>query len=366
MTDATLFHSFFDHLPGMAFQVQLGNNDTLHCNYISPGSAAVLDIDAADLTLHPQLMLDRIHAEDKERFLTSLRQAIFDVAPWNWEGRIVLAKNKEVKWVNLRATCRKNSNLVTILEGFMVNITQSKQSALEIMHAHQQLHELSSYIETFKEQERSRIARQIHDDIGVLLTAVKMDLSWLTLQLPREQVALHEKSRAMSQLLDTAVDTVNNLIHTLRPGVLDHFGIAAAIDSETKDFSRRSGITCKVIATDDDLELSDEHATSLFRTFQEILNNIMLRSGGHSVRIKLYEEDDCVTLQVSDDGQGYNEAEHLKQRELGLRIVKLRVSHLGGCSNVEYGPDRGIVITVSLPLADCSCEDCNNYQPTLF
>lgn len=92
----------------------------------------------------------------------------------------------------------------------------------------------------------------------------------------------------------------------------------------------------------------------------------MLRSGGHSVRIKLYEEDDCVTLQVSDDGQGYNEAEHLKQRELGLRIVKLRVSHLGGCSNVEYGPDRGIVITVSLPLADCSCDDCKHYQPTLF
>lgn len=366
MTDAALLHSFFDHLPGMAFQVQLGNADTLHFNYISPGSAAVLDIAAAELTQHPHLMLDCIHPEDKERFLATLRQAIFDIAPWNWEGRIVLAKNTEVKWVNLRATCRKNSNLTTILEGFMVNITQSKQSAMEIMHAHQQLHELSSYIETFKEQERSRIAREIHDDIGVLLTAVKMDLSWLTLQLPREQVALHEKSRAMSHLLDTAVDTVNNLIHTLRPGVLDHFGIAAAIEIEAQDFSKRHGISCKVVATEDDLELSDEHATSLFRTFQEILNNIMLRSGDHTVQIKLHKVDDCVTLQVSDDAKGYNEAEHLKQRELGLRIVKLRVSHLGGCSTIEYGTNRSIVITVSLPLTDCSCEDCNNYQPTLF
>ena len=366
MTDAALFHSFFDHLPGMAFQVQLGNGDTLHFNYISPGSVAVLDIPAADLTLHPHLMLNCIHPEDKERFLTSLRQAIFDISPWNWEGRIVLAKNKEVKWVNLRATCRQNTNLVTILEGFMVNITQSKQNALEIMHAHQQLRELSSYIEDFKEQERGRIAREIHDDIGVLLTAVKMDLSWLTLQLPPDKQALREKSREMSHLLDTAVDTVNNLIHTLRPGVLDHFGIAAAIEIEAKDFNKRTGIAFKVIATEDELELSDEHATSLFRTFQEILNNVMLRSGGHSIRIKLYKENDCVTLQVSDDGKGYNEDEHLKQRELGLRIVKLRISHLGGCSNVEYDNDRSIIVTVSLPLKDCSCEDCNNYQPTLF
>lgn len=366
MTDAALFHSFFDHLPGMAFQVQLGNGDTLHFNYISPGSVAVLDIEAAELTQHPHLMLDCIHPEDKDRFLSSLRQAIFDISPWNWEGRIVLAKNKEVKWVNLRATCRQNGNLVTILEGFMVNITQSKQNAMEIMHAHQQLRELSSYIEDFKEQERGRIAREIHDDIGVLLTAVKMDLSWLTQQLPRDKEVLHEKSRVMSHLLDTAVDTVNNLIHTLRPGVLDHFGIAAAIEIEAKDFSKRTGTPCKVIVTEEEMDLSSGHATALFRTVQEILNNIMTRSGDHAVRIKLSRRDDCVTLQVSDDGRGYQEQEHLKQRELGLRIVKLRISHLGGCSNVEYGPDRDIIVTVCLPLAEQSCEHFDTYQPTLF
>lgn len=365
MTDAALFHSFFDHLPGMAFQVQLGNGDTLHFNYISPGSAAVLDISAADLTEHPHLMLDCIHPEDKERFLSSLRLAIFNISPWNWEGRIVLARNQEVKWVNLRATCRKNINQVTILEGFMVNITQSKQNALEIMQAHQQLRELSSYIEDFKEQERSRIAREIHDDIGVLLTAVKMDLSWLTQQLPRDKELLHEKSRAMSHLLDTAVDTVNNLIHTLRPGVLDHFGIAAAIEIEARDFSKRTGIPCRVLSSDD-MELSNEQATSLFRTFQEILHNIMRRSGEHSVRIRLYKDDNRAILQVSDDGKDFDEQEHLKQRELGLRIVKLRISHLGGKSNVEYETDRSIIVTVSLPLTLAAHEDRDNYQPTLF
>lgn len=366
MSDATLFHSFFDHLPGMAFQVQLGSDDALHFNYVSPGSAAVLDISAAELTHSPHLMLECIHPEDKERFLSSLRQAINNISPWNWEGRIVLSRNKEVKWVNLRATCRQNHTHVTILEGFMVNITHSKQNEMEIMHAHQQLRELSSYIENFKEQERIRIAREIHDDIGVLLTAVKMDLSWLTQQLPHDKVVLHEKTRAMSDLLDTAVNTVNNLIHTLRPGVLDHFGIAAAIEIEAKDFSKRTGISCKVSTTEEDFKLSDEQTTSLFRTLQDILSNVMLRSGAHTVRVKLSQQDGCVRLAVSDDGNGYDEKIHLKQRELGIRIVKLRVSHLGGCSTVEHDPDLSVHITVSLPTAEASCQDCNDLQPKLF
>lgn len=366
MSDASLFHSFFDHLPGMAFQVQLAKDDTLHFNYVSPGSAAVLDISAADLTLQPQLMLNAIHSEDQERFLFSLRQAILNISPWNWEGRIVLARNQEVKWVNLRATCRHNSNHVTILEGFLVNITHSKQNEMEIMHAHQQLRELSAYIEDFKEQERSRIAREIHDDIGVLLTAVKMDLSWLTQQLPRDKTVLHEKSRAMSDLLDTAVHTVNNLIHTLRPGVLDHFGIAAAIDIEARDFSKRTGIPCKVSATEENLNLTGEQSTSLFRTFQDILGNIMLRSGGHTVRVSLSRQNGCVNLSVSDDGKGYDAHAHLKQRELGLRIVKLRVSHLGGCSDIEHDADLSVHITVSLPDSELNCQDNPTYQPKLF
>lgn len=366
MSDASLFHSFFDHLPGMAFQVQLGHDDTLHFNYVSPGSAAVLDISAADLMQQPQLMLNAIHAEDRERFLLTLRRAIFNIAPWNWEGRIVLARNQEVKWVNLRATCRHNSKHVTILEGFMVNITHSKQNEMEIVHAHQQLRELSAYIEDFKEQERGHIAREIHDDIGVLLTAVKMDLSWLTQQLPPDKVVLHEKSRAMADLLDTAVNTVNNLIHTLRPGVLDHFGIAAAIDIEARDFSRRTGIVCKFSANEEDLQLSSEQSTSLFRTFQDILGNIMLRSGGHTIRVGLGRQHDCVTLSVSDDGKDYDAGAHLKQRELGIRIVKLRVSHLGGCATIEQDPDKSMHITVCLPTSGTNCNDCSDYQPKLF
>lgn len=366
MSDASLFHSFFDHLPGMAFQVQLGNDDVLQFNYVSPGSAAVIDIEAAKLKQQPHLMLDSIHPEDRQKFLSSLRSAILNTAPWNWEGRILLAKNSEVKWVNLRATCRKNVKQMTILEGFMVNITQNKQNELEIMHAHQQLRELSSYIEEFKEQERARIALDIHDDIGVLLTALKMDLSWLTQHLPRDKPVLQEKSRAMFTLLDTAVDTVNNLIHTLRPSVLDNFGIAAAIEIETKEFSKRTGIRCSVSGAQHELEMSDALSTALFRTFQEILNNIMDRSGTHTVDIHLSKQNGCVNLMVSDDGLGYIEATHGKQRTLGLRIIKLRISHLGGCTEVEYEPDQSIHVTVHLPTEPDSCDNCDDLQPKLF
>lgn len=366
MLDATLFHSFLDHLPGMACQIQLENNGALHFNYVSPGSAALLDISPLELEQHPRLLLDSIHPEDQEMFLDGMRRSIFNTSPWNWEGRIVLPNSAEVKWVNLRATCRKDAQRGTILEGFMVNITQNKQNEIEIKQAHQQLRELTSYIENFKEEERGRIAREIHDDIGVLLTALRMDLAWLTQRLPRDNHDLREKSQAMAHLLDTAGTSVNSLIHSLRPGFLDCFGITAAIEIEAKEFSKRTGISSRIVRSEDSLGLSDEQSTTLFRVFQEILNNIMEPIGARHVKIQVLKKEQCVNLVVSDDHERSDETSNDKLHSLGLRVIQQRISHFGGCAKVTNAIKPGMEITVCLPLERDACPHCTKPQRALF
>lgn len=366
MMNATLLHSFFDHLPGMAFQIQLEPNSALHFNYVSPGSSAVLDISPLELEQRPHLLLDSIHPEDRAMFLDGIRQAILNTSPWNWEGRIVLPTSAEVKWVNLRATCRKDSERGTTLEGFMVNITQNKQDEIEIKQAHQQLHELSAYIENFKEEERGRIAREIHDDIGMPLIVLRMDLAWLTQRLPRDNPALQEKTRAMANLLDTAGDTVNSLTHSLRPGFLDCFGIVAALEIEAKEFSKRTGVSSTIIQPQDSLALSDEQSTTLFRIFREILNNISERSGARQVKIQVRKEEQCVHLVVSDDGKRFDEASHNQLHSLGLRVIQQRISHLGGCAKVTSDINQGTEITVCLPLEPGTCHHCTKFQRSLF
>lgn len=350
LEDTAAYHAFFDNLPGMACQIQLDAHSTLHFNYVSQGSSALLGITPLELEKHPNLLLDSIHPEDQAAFFNSIRQSAIDASPWNWEGRIVLLPAGEIKWVNLRATHRETSSHGTVWEGFMVNITQNKLSEQEIIKSRQQLRELSSHVDSIKEEERMRIAREVHDEIGVLLTALKMDLAWLTQRLPQDNSALHEKARSMANLLDTAGSAANNLVHSLRPGFLDCFGIVAAIEIEANEFSKRTSIPCRIIKSDDSIELPSEQSITLFRVFQETLNNIMKHAMAKQVQVKICKTEKYVELVVSDNGKGFDESSRNKPRSFGLRGIQERIKYLGGNVKITSEPGKGAQIAVSVPL----------------
>ncbi|MDO9053352.1 MAG: sensor histidine kinase, partial [Gallionella sp.] len=278
---------------------------------------------------------------------------------WNWEGRIVLPSNQEIKWVNLRAKHHETNSQGTLWKGFMVNITHNKQAEIEIKQSRQRLRELSSHIETIKEEERTRIAREIHDEIGMLLTALKMDLSWLAQRLPSDDSALQEKMQGMDSLLDTAGKTANDLVHSLRPGFLDCFGIVAAIEIEANEFTKRTGIPCKISQSKDSFDISDEQSITLFRVFQETLNNIMKHAAAQQVQViidinkactNLINCDKCIELIVSDDGQGFDESAPSKPRSFGLRGIQERIGQLGGKVTISSKPGAGTQIAVRLPM----------------
>ena len=357
-------HLFFANLPGMACQMRLDTDNILHLPYVSEGCFALLGVAPLEIELHPELLLDMLHPEDRDTFYKSMQESIVQSTPWNWEGRIVLPPDGEIKWVNLRATRREAGSYGTVWEGFMVNITQNKFAEQEIRTSRQRLRELSSHVENIKEEERGRIARDIHDEIGVLLTALKMDMAWLAQRLPQGGSALHEKAQAMSDLLDTASSSANNLVHSLRPAFLDCFGIVAAIEIEAREFTKRTNIPCKIIKPDNDIELPGEQLIALFRVFQEALNNIMKHAAARQVKIEILKTKKCVDLVVSDDGKGFDETSRNKPHSFGLRGIQERIKHLGGDVKITSEPGKGTQLTVCVPLDDAggSCK----YQQALF
>lgn len=374
-------YAFLDSLPGMACQIKLDKQGTLHFPYVSEGCVDLLGITQPALQQNPNLLINCLHPDDADAFHQSMRLSAAQATPWNWEGRIVLPHSgharslsptlsrpvseganasrseplvNEIKWVNLRAKHHETNADSTVWKGFMVNITPNKQAEIELEHSRQRLCELSAHIESIKEEERTRIAREIHDEIGVLLTALKMDLAWVAKRLPSGNSALQEKTQDMATLLDTAGKASNNLVHSLRPGSLDCFGIVAAIEIEAREFTKRTGIPCKIIKSSDDIEASDELSITLFRVFQETLNNIMKHAGARHVQVQILktgteQDKKYIELIVSDDGCGFDETAQNKPRSFGLRGIQERISQLGGNATIESHPGKGTKIAVRLP-----------------
>jgi two-component system sensor histidine kinase UhpB len=352
--DLTLY-SFLDSLPGIACQIRLDKQGALHLPYVSEGCFDLLGISALQLQQHPQVLISCLHPEDADSFHQSMQQSAAHLTPWNWEGRIVLPVNGEIKWLNLRAKHHETNSHGTVWKGFVVNVTQNKQAEIELKDSRQRLSELSSHIESIKEEERTRIAREIHDEIGALLTALKMDLAWLERRLPTENSAILEKTQDMANLLNTAGKAANELVHSLRPGALDCFGIVAAIEIEAAEFSKRTGTRCNIIKSNDNIDVPNEHSITLFRIFQETLNNITKHADAKQVEVKIHKTaansgENAIELIVSDDGCGLDERAYDKPRSFGLRGIRERARQLDGEVTIASEPGKGTTISVRLPL----------------
>jgi two-component system sensor histidine kinase UhpB len=238
----TRLHAFIADLPGMAYQMLLRDDGAITFPYISEGCQALLGISPQDLS-HVVLLFEALlHPEDFASYQQSLQASAKNMSFWNWEGRILTMPNNEVKWINLRSSPRRTPQGI-LWEGIAFNITQSKLAEIEIRRSKAQLRELSSHIQDVREQERIAIAREVHDDMGSTLTAIKLDIAWLAGRLA-DKPALAEKAKSIESLVDRCTAAAGNISRSLRPSVLDTFGIVAAIEMETDEFEQRTGISC--------------------------------------------------------------------------------------------------------------------------
>ena len=211
------------------------------------------------------------------------------------------------------------------------------------------MHELADYLQAAREEERTRVAREIHDEFGQALTALKMDLVWIAPRLPEDQADLRDKTGLMLELVDTTIQMVQRIATELRPGLLDHLGLVAAIEWQAQEFAERTGMDCELQLSDEDIVLHRDLTTAIFRIFQEALTNVARHAEATRVRVELEDGPDEVVLVVLDDGKGITEGQVSDPKSLGLIGMRERVRAWGGDVVFRNVPGRGTAVTVRVP-----------------
>jgi signal transduction histidine kinase len=239
-----------------------------------------------------------------------------------------------------------------LLEGERAARADAEAAQSQLRDSGEQLRALSTHLESIREEERTRIAREIHDELGQALTGLKMDISWLRDRLQRDELdpgKLFQKTEAMSRLIDTTVQSVRRIATELRPGILDDLGIVAAVEWLAQDFESRTGIRCNFAADREEINLDRDRATALFRISQETLTNVARHSSASTVNISLKQENSSLILRISDNGRGITPEEAAGARSLGLLGMRERATSLGGRVDIEGPPGRGTLVTAHIP-----------------
>jgi signal transduction histidine kinase len=223
----------------------------------------------------------------------------------------------------------------------------------QLRQSREELRALSARLHSVREEESTRIAREVHDEVGQLLTALRMDLTWLEerLELSREgkDSAISEKLQSMTRLLETAAESVRRIMTELRPAVLDELGLVAAVEWCVEEFQKRTGIACSLHSNLGAAAPDRERSTALFRILQEALTNIMRHSGATRVEVRLEERKNGIRLEVADNGRGIPLERVSDSRSLGLLGMRERARSLGGEVSIRGAPDRGTTVEVTVP-----------------
>lgn len=227
--------------------------------------------------------------------------------------------------------------------------TERKRAQEQLRESHEQLRALSVYLQYVREEERTRIAREVHDELGQALTGLKFELSIIPSELPKAPKALIARVTSLCARIDAIIQTVRRISTELRPGILDDLGLVAAIEWQANEFQARTGIACAVSASVEEPALSDEAKTALFRIYQETLTNVLRHARAKRVEVALARVNGRLRLQVKDDGKGIPADEVTSARSLGLLGMRERAALLGGEFQITGEPNEGTVVTVTIP-----------------
>ncbi|MFN7949272.1 MAG: PAS domain S-box protein [Blastocatellia bacterium] len=290
-----------------------------------------------------------------------------------WEGEVagLLSSGREVKPVEAQIRCRdgslrtvefRHSALGNRTIHVLNDVTELKRAEEELKASREELRNLAARLQAVREEERTTIAREIHDELGQALTGLKMDLKWLENRLPPEAQAPRNRLTSALELVSDTITAVRRIATSLRPGVLDDFGLSAAIEWQASEFESRTGIRCQMARLPDELPVTEDQATAVFRIFQETLTNVARHAAATRVEVNLAQNDDTLWLQVKDNGRGVTTEEIRHTRSLGLVGMRERAWILGGEFRVSGEPGLGTTVTVQIPLKPAPAKESPNDQ----
>jgi len=264
--------------------------------------------------------------------------------------------NGSTGWVVLEVIRLSDTEML----GFAKDINERKQKEEEIKNSLEKLHQLSKHVEKVRENERLVISRELHDDLGQALTAVKIDLTMIKKSINNDLKTI-EKIEKVINLVGNTIKTVQKITSQLRPEVLEDLGIEAAIEWYTKEFSERTGIKV-IFDIVDEISLYSDDALIVFRIMQESLTNISRHANANNVEIGLYKENDYVCLSIKDDGIGISENALNSKKSFGIIGMMERAASLGGSLNIYKNNDKGTIVKLIFPIKKQILQNENSYM----
>jgi PAS domain S-box-containing protein len=295
-----------------------------------------------------------VHPEDRFRVMESLRS--FGGQEFEIEYRII-TKEGEVRWLRDRGfPIRSQDGQIYRMGGVAEDITDRKAAEDRLKASSEQLRALSASLQSAREEEATRIAHQIHDDMGGILTGLRWELEALEKMIDEPadpgqlKVAMRNKLATMIGLTDTTINVVRRIASELRPSILDDLGLVEAIDWQTQQFQARTGIECHCECSLQSIPLGERQSTAVFRIVQEGLTNILRHAQATRVSVAMKEEDGILVLKMSDNGRGITPAEVSNKKSLGLLGMRERAHLIGGQVDIAGLEGGGTTLHVRVPL----------------
>lgn len=336
------------NVPGLVFRLERAPvTGQIDFAYISEGSESLVGYSPVTLSHRDMGLRSLVHPDDKASYHQTQDHALDTDSDWSWQGRI-LTRQGEQRWAEIKAITRRLDDGAFVWDGIVWDISESKRIELELASSREQLRELSAHLESVREEEKARIAREVHDELGQMLTVLKLETSMCELAYADLDPGLSDRLNSMKRLIAQLFQLVRDVATALRPPILDA-GIASAIEWQARRFEARTQIPCLVQVPDNLPALSDAKAIGLFRILQEALTNVMRHAQAHTVELTLALEGDELCLTVSDDGVGFVAPEG-KPTSFGVVGMRERVLIMGGQLSLESEPGEGTTLCVCVPL----------------
>lgn len=295
--------------------------------------------------LNYPLFLDCVHPDDRAYVDRAWRAAMAG-DPYDIQHRIVV--DGEVKWVRERAELEFAPDWAPLRGiGTAQDVTELKRHEDALLRSRQNLRELAAHHEKVREAERTRIAREIHDEFGQFLTALRMDAAMLKIRFGADNPELERHADAMKNTIDTTIGVVRNLASSLRPGALD-LGLVSAAEWLLSGFEERTRIRCRLHAPQE-LALDEERGTAAFRILQESLTNITRYAGAAEVNVRIELVAGVLEMDIRDDGVGFDHAEVQSRKTFGLMGMRERALQFGGESRIHTQPGAGTAVHIRIP-----------------
>ncbi|SMO42037.1 PAS domain S-box-containing protein [Fodinibius sediminis] len=302
------------------------------------------------------IFVNHIYPSDRRRVKAVLDAALRNKSTFSIEHRIVRSDNEVRTLLGRGQVLTDENEKITKMIGTVQDITEQKEKEVRLRQYSEQLRKLSERAERTREEERIRIARTIHDELGQMLTVLKMDVSMMsgkvTKKLPEDLTDYYEEqSEKISERIDTIIKSVQRITTELRPEVLDDLGLIEALQWQGREFAKRTGLDIQFKTNINKTDfLREDIATTLYRIFQEAMHNVIRHADATSVKIELQKIQDNLLLMVDDDGVGINRDQMEARSAYGIIGMRERARFLGGDVYIEGKENEGTRVTVRIPM----------------